>query len=94
MWKISKKKKEEIKLNEINKNEQEYLYKIGKKTWKYFKDTITQENNYLPPDNMQEDRKPLFVNRTSSTNIGLALLCVISIQILDLHFCVLYQVMI
>lgn len=78
MWKISKKKKEEIKLNEINKNEQEYLYKIGKKTWKYFKDTITQENNYLPPDNMQEDRKPLFVNRTSSTNIGLALLCVIS----------------
>ena len=30
------------------------------------------------PDNYQEDRKPLIVDRTSSTNIGLSLLAVIS----------------
>src|SRR5699024_5269687 len=30
------------------------------------------------PDNYQEDRKPVIVSRTSSTNIGLSLLAVIS----------------
>ena len=39
---------------------------------------MTEENNYLIPDNEQEDRKPKVVPRTSSTNIGLSLLAVIS----------------
>ena len=43
-----------------------------------FKDSLTEENNYLPPDNYQIGRKEKFVNRTSSTNIGLAMLAVIS----------------
>ncbi len=69
--------KKEVR-NEINPKEQEYLREIGRKTWQFFKDSLTKENHYLPPDNYQEDRKPFFVNRTSSTNIGLALLSVIS----------------
>ena len=32
----------------------------------------------MPPDNYQGDRKPNFIDRTSSTNIGLALLSVIA----------------
>ena len=31
-----------------------------------------------PPDNFQEDRKQKYVDRTSSTNIGLSLLAVIT----------------
>ncbi len=39
---------------------------------------MIQKNNYLPPDNYQENRSPRFVSRTSSTNIGLGLLSAIS----------------
>ena len=39
---------------------------------------ITKENNFLIPDNYQEDRKEKVVNRTSSTNIGLGMLAIIS----------------
>ncbi|MBR2289818.1 MAG: hypothetical protein IJ867_04285, partial [Clostridia bacterium] len=50
----------------------------GYKTWKFFEDHITKENNYLICDNYQEDRKEKIVKRTSSTNIGLELISVIS----------------
>ncbi len=75
---ISKTEKNKETIKEINKKEQEYLWEIGKNTWQFFKDTLIEENHYLPPDNYQENRKPTFVPRTSSTNIGLALLSVIS----------------
>lgn len=75
---ISKEIKEQEKLKELKPEEQQYLLEIGKKTWQYFKDNLNEANNYLPPDNYQEDRKPKLVLRTSSTNIGLSLLAVIS----------------
>lgn len=78
MWYISRKENEKNKLEELSKQEQEYLLEIGKRTWQFFKDNINEENNFLPPDNYQEDRKPLVVSRTSSTNIGLGLLAVVS----------------
>ena len=37
-----------------------------------------EENNFLPPDNYQESRNVKIVDRTSSTNIGLELLAIIS----------------
>ena len=75
---ISKNKNRKDIKQEIDKKELDYLLEIGKKTWKYFKDGMTKENNYLVPDNYQEDRRQKFVNRTSSTNIGLAILAVVS----------------
>ena len=45
---------------------------------------MNEENNFLPPDNYQEDRKELIVGRTSSTNIGLSMLSIISAY--DLEF--------
>ena len=51
---------------------------IAQKTWNFFRENLTEKNNYLPPDNFQEDRVPKLVSRTSPTNIGLALLAVIS----------------
>ena len=61
----------------VDKDKQ-YVLEVGKRTWQFFKDYLVKENNYLPPDNHQEDRKPKAIKRTSSTNIGLALLAVIS----------------
>ena len=77
-YEISKKIDEYDPLKTIDKPHQKYVLNIAKDTWKYFKDYLTEENNYLPPDNYQENRKNKVVNRTSSTNIGLAMLSVIS----------------
>ena len=72
MWSLSKKNEKKIKLN---KEDEEYLKNIAKKTWEFFKISIV---NNLPADNYQEDRKDKIAFRTSPTNIGLALLSAIS----------------
>ncbi len=62
----------------LNEKDKYYLVEIGRKTWKYFEDNISEYNNFLPPDNYQESRKQKVANRTSPTNIGLGLLAVVS----------------
>ena len=74
-WKISK---EDKRKTLISGEERIYLENLALETWKYFDDTIIKENNYLVPDNFQLGRKEKFVNRTSSTNIGLEILSIIS----------------
>ena len=53
----------------------DYLLETGKKIWNFFDDTMNEENNFLPPDNYQEDRKEVIAKRTSPTNIGLRYAC-------------------
>ena len=62
----------------ITMENREFLIEVAKKTWGFFHDYMTKENNYLPPDNYQEKRKNEIVNITSSTNIGLGVLAVIT----------------
>ena len=81
---ISKEKPKREAQSYLNISEKEYLKEVANRTWMYFKDFLTEEENYLIPDNYQEDRNPLIVDRTSSTNIGLSLLAVISA--IDLNF--------
>ena len=78
MYYISRTKKEETPIDLLKEDEKKLLNDLAYKTWQYFKDTILESNNYLPPDNYQEDRKIKFIPRTSSTNIGLAALAIIS----------------
>ena len=78
MWYISREEKKDNKIEELNEEEKKYLLEIGKKTWDFFEDFLDKEYNYLITDNYQEDRKNKIVARTSSTNIGLSLLAVIS----------------
>lgn len=75
---IGRKNKEINKIQELSKEDNEYILNVGRKTWQYFKDNINENNNFLPPDNYQEDRRQKVVQRTSSTNIGLGLLAVIA----------------
>lgn len=70
---------EKLSASEVNE-----LSDIAFKTWKYFSDYMTAENNFLPPDNFQVDRKNEVVKTTSSTNIGLGLMAIISAY--DLKF--------
>ena len=54
--------------------------------WKYFSDFVTAENNFLPPDNFQEEPVRRLARRTSPTNIGLYLVsvfCVYYLNIID-----------
>ena len=78
MYKISKKNKIENALDKLNADDKKYLLDIAYRTWLYFKENLTPKVHFLPPDNYQEDRKPKLVMRTSSTNIGLALLAVMA----------------
>ena len=78
MWYISKEKNKETAIEKLDKKDREYIKEIGKKTWEFFASYLTKENNYLIPDNYQEDRKDKIVLRTSSTNIGLSMLAIIS----------------
>jgi len=47
---------------------------IARKTWRFFESFVTAEDNYLIPDNFQEEPKGEVAHRTSPTNIGLQLL--------------------
>ena len=62
----------------LNENQKEYILEVAKKTFKFFEDNLTEDNNFLIPDNYQEDRKQKIIDRTSSTNIGLSMLAIIS----------------
>ncbi len=77
MCKISKPGKLKQK-KDLDNKQKEYILEVAKNTFSFFKDNLTEENNYLIPDNYQEDRKQKYIDRTSSTNIGLSILAVIS----------------
>jgi cyclic beta-1,2-glucan synthetase len=50
------------------------LRSLSRRTWRYFETFVTPLENSLPPDNFQEDPKPVIAHRTSPTNVGLYLL--------------------
>lgn len=66
--------------NKITSEQNEKLKEIAKRTWKFFDENINSENNYLMPDNYDAQRKNTVSNYTSSTNIGLSLLAIISAE--------------
>ena len=57
---------------------------IARKTWRFFDTFVTAKDNWLPPDNYQEDPRGVVAHRTSPTNIGLYLLSIVSAR--DLGF--------
>ena len=63
---------------ELRNNELGELYDLAEKTWNYFGDNLTAENNYLIPDNYQENREEKLDSRTSPTAIGYSLTAVIA----------------
>ena len=78
MWVISKEIRKTKPKDKLNKNEIIYVTDVAKRTFNYFYDNLNEQNNYLIPDNYQEDRKKLYVDRTSSTNIGLSIMAIMA----------------
>ncbi len=52
----------------------ESLRLIARRTWRFFETFVTTEDHMLPPDNFQEEPKPILAHRTSPTNLGVYLL--------------------
>ena len=50
------------------------LRSTARRTWRFFEAFVGPADHDLPPDNFQEDPKPVVAHRTSPTNIGLYLL--------------------
>ncbi len=55
-----------------------FLRNISRKTWSFFETFVGPEDNWLPPDNYQENPVETVAHRTSPTNIGLSLLANLS----------------
>lgn len=75
-WAISSPLKEQNEVHNIN--DEKMIIEVAKRTWSFFENYMTKENNFMPPDNYQEKRKNEITNLTSATNIGLGLLAIMS----------------
>jgi cyclic beta-1,2-glucan synthetase len=58
----------------LKPKETAFLRKTARQTWRFFETFVTAQQNWLPPDNFQEEPSPVVASRTSPTNMGLALL--------------------
>ena len=62
----------------LNAEETAFACLLARRTWRFFETFVCTEDNWLPPDNFQEDPTPVIAHRTSPTNIGLLLLATAS----------------
>jgi cyclic beta-1,2-glucan synthetase len=58
--------------------ESQLLRRIARQTWRFFEAFVDPDDHALPPDNFQEDPKPVEAHRISPTNAGLYLLSVVT----------------
>ncbi|AJA47338.1 protein NdvB [Clostridium pasteurianum DSM 525 = ATCC 6013] len=57
----------------LSDEERNLLRRIGRKTFAYFEDFVNDEENWLAPDNYQEDPLKGVAHRTSPTNMGMGI---------------------
>ena len=58
----------------LSRQQTRFLRRLARRTWAFFETHVTQEDHWLPPDNVQEHPALVVARRTSPTNIGLSLL--------------------
>ena len=71
-WRLSKEETE--KKPNLSEIQNLFLHKSARRTWSFFEQFVNAGENWLPPDNFQEQPAPVVAHRTSPTNMGLALL--------------------
>ena len=75
MWNLSKDKR---KIYGVDGNERKRLLAYTRDAWQYFKDYVNEKTHFLPPDNVQFFPTYAVAMRTSPTNIGMYLLCLLA----------------
>jgi len=63
-----------FKREALHAEDVQFARHVVRKTWRFFETFVGAEDNWLPPDNFQEDPAPVIAHRTSPTNMGLLLL--------------------
>ncbi len=71
-WYLGKPEKDEDPA--LSEEQLQFLHRSARKTWAFFEEFVTAGDNWLPPDNFQEEPVAVIAHRTSPTNMGLALL--------------------
>ncbi len=62
----------------LSQHDTRFLRRVARRTWMYFDRFTGPEDNWLPPDNFQEEPEPVLAHRTSPTNIGFGLLSILA----------------
>ncbi len=62
----------------VSPEEARALRLVARRTWRFFETFVTATDHWLPPDNFQEDPRPVVAHRTSPTNLGVYLLSAVS----------------
>ncbi len=62
----------------LTSEETRALRLVARRTWRFFEVFVSAQDHSLPPDNFQEEPKPVVAYRTSPTNMGLYLLSTIA----------------
>ncbi|WP_333679353.1 glucoamylase family protein [Dyella sp.] len=57
-----------------SRRQKRFLRALSRRIWAFFETYVGAEDNWLPPDNVQEVPATVVAHRTSPTNIGLSLL--------------------
>ncbi|MEO5581010.1 MAG: glucoamylase family protein [Gemmatimonadaceae bacterium] len=68
----------------LSETERQSTLRYARLHWQYFEQFVTEQSQWLAPDNFQEEPEPIVAPRTSPTNIGLQLLSIVSAH--DLGF--------
>ncbi|MDY0981740.1 MULTISPECIES: GH36-type glycosyl hydrolase domain-containing protein [Stenotrophomonas] len=63
---------------ELSGTQRAFLGRLARRTWSFFQAWVREQDNWLPPDNIQEHPALVVARRTSPTNIGLSLLANLS----------------
>jgi len=80
-WTLSQKNTDGKRVFHKHKDD---VHRYASRMWGFFRDLVNEETNYLPPDNYQISPTERIAYRTSPTNIGLYLDCLIGAR--DLGF--------
>ncbi|WP_160674597.1 glucoamylase family protein [Clostridium sp. C8-1-8] len=59
---------------DISEKDKLLIRTLSRRTWAYYEDFVNEENNYLAPDNFQEDPNNGVAFRTSPTNMAMGLM--------------------
>jgi cyclic beta-1,2-glucan synthetase len=69
---------------QLTTDERQIILMTARRSWRFFETFVTAEDNWLPPDNFQDDPRPVVAHRTSPTNMGVYLLSAVAAR--DLGF--------
>ncbi|MCH5197661.1 MAG: hypothetical protein J1E34_02035 [Oscillospiraceae bacterium] len=71
-------KREEREKQSVSEKDYDSLLEYISAMWRFFSENAGEEDNFLPPDNIQETPVKKTAHRISPTNIGLYLVCVLA----------------